>query len=55
MDNGGGKTWDCVYSLGGDTLKICAPRMPGGDRPKEVASKKGTRLLVLKRETKDKK
>jgi RNA polymerase sigma factor (sigma-70 family) len=56
LDNGGGKTWDCVYSLGGDTLKICAPIMPGGDRPSEVASKEGskTRLLVLKRQAKDK-
>jgi hypothetical protein len=57
LDNGGGKTWDCVYSLDGDTLKICAPMMPGGDRPTEVASMEGskTRLLVLKREAKDKK
>jgi uncharacterized protein (TIGR03067 family) len=57
LDNGGGKTWDCVYSLDGDTLQICAPLTPGGDRPKEVASKAGggTRLVVLKREAKDKK
>jgi RNA polymerase sigma factor (sigma-70 family) len=57
LDNGGGKTWDCVYSLDGDTLQICAPLKPGGDRPKEVASKEGsrTRLLVLKREAKEKK
>jgi uncharacterized protein (TIGR03067 family) len=57
LDNGGGKAFDCVYSLDGDTLQICAPMMPGGDRPKEVASKEGskTRLLVLKREAKDKK
>jgi RNA polymerase sigma factor (sigma-70 family) len=57
LDNGGGKTWDCVYSLDGDTLKLCAPLMPGGERPREVDSKEGsnTRLLVLKREAKDKK
>jgi RNA polymerase sigma factor (sigma-70 family) len=54
LDNGGGKTWDCVYSLDGDTLKICAPMMPGGNRPAEVAAKEGTRLLVLKRVAKDK-
>jgi RNA polymerase sigma factor (sigma-70 family) len=54
LDNGGGKTWDCVYSLDGDTLKICAPMMPGGNRPGEVATKDGsqTRLLVLRREAK---
>ena len=53
-DNGGGKSWDCVYSLDGNTLKICAPLMPGGERPTEVASKEGsrTRLLVLKRAAK---
>jgi RNA polymerase sigma factor (sigma-70 family) len=57
LDNGGGKVWDGVYSLAGDTLKICAPMMPGGARPNEVASKVGskTRLLVLKRQAKDKK
>jgi RNA polymerase sigma factor (sigma-70 family) len=56
LDNGT-KTFDCIYSLDGDTLKICAPLFPGGNRPTEVASKKGsnTRLLVLKREVKDKK
>jgi uncharacterized protein (TIGR03067 family) len=57
LDNGRGKTFDCVYSMDGDTLKICAPLEPGGPRPKEVASKAGsnTRLLVLKREAKEKK
>jgi RNA polymerase sigma factor (sigma-70 family) len=57
LDHGGGKTFDCVYSLDGNTLKICGPIMPGGDRPSEVASKKGskTRLLILKREVKEKK
>ena len=56
LDNGGDKKFACVYSLDGDALKICAPLMPGGSRPAEVASKKGssTRLLVLKRQTKDK-
>jgi uncharacterized protein (TIGR03067 family) len=56
MDNGGDKRLDCVYSLDGDTLKICAPLNPGGNRPAEVASKKGsgTRLLTLRRPTQDK-
>jgi uncharacterized protein (TIGR03067 family) len=55
LDNGGGKTWACVYSLDGNTLKICAPRMPGGKRPTEVVAKVGgnTRMLVLKRRAKD--
>jgi RNA polymerase sigma factor (sigma-70 family) len=54
LDNGVGKTFDCVYTLDGDMLTICAPMSPGGDRPKEVASKEGsqTRVLVLKREGK---
>jgi RNA polymerase sigma factor (sigma-70 family) len=55
LDNGT-KAFDCVYSLDGDTLKICAPLMAGGARPTEVATKKGsnTRMLVLKRQAKDK-
>jgi RNA polymerase sigma factor (sigma-70 family) len=57
LDHGGGKTFDCVYSLDGNTLKICGPIVPGGNRPTEVDSKKGsdTRLLVLKRKVKEKK
>jgi RNA polymerase sigma factor (sigma-70 family) len=56
LDNGGGKMFECVYTLDGDSLKICSPVMPGGDRPSEVATKAGskTRLLILKREAKDK-
>jgi uncharacterized protein (TIGR03067 family) len=56
LDNGGGKSWMCVYSLDGNTLKICAPHEPGGDRPAEVSTKEGSRsfLLVLKRAAKDK-
>ena len=56
LDNGGDKKVACVYSLDGDTLKLCAPLKPGGSRPAEVASKKGsgTRLLVFKRQAKDK-
>jgi uncharacterized protein (TIGR03067 family) len=55
LDNGVGKTFAWVYTLDGDTLKICTPLIVGGERPKEVTSKKGsqTRLLVLKREAKD--
>ncbi|MBO0698880.1 MAG: TIGR03067 domain-containing protein, partial [Zavarzinella sp.] len=51
LDNGA-KTFDCVYTLDGDTLTICAPIMPGGPRPTEVASKagSGTRVVVMKRE-----
>jgi RNA polymerase sigma factor (sigma-70 family) len=51
----GGKVLKGVYSLDGNTLKICASD-PGGDRPTEVASKEGSssKLLVLKREAKDK-
>jgi uncharacterized protein (TIGR03067 family) len=48
-----GKTVPGIYELEGDTLKWCAPE-PGskGDRPKELATKPGTRhmLSVLKRE-----
>jgi RNA polymerase sigma factor (sigma-70 family) len=56
LDNGGGKTFDGVYSLDGDTLKICAPVTPGGPRPTEVGTKEGSdrRLVVLKRKAKDK-
>jgi RNA polymerase sigma factor (sigma-70 family) len=48
----GGKSFMGVYSLDGDTLKICLPTDDGGDRPAEVATKEGsnTRLFVLKRE-----
>ena len=40
-----------VYSLDGDTLKMCAGE-PGGERPKDFATKAGDRamLFVLKRE-----
>ena len=55
IDNGKGKTLKGVYSLDGNTLKICWPIDPDGDRPAEVASKEGSKskLLVLKREAKD--
>ena len=55
MDNGGDKKLNCVYTLDGDTLKICAPLNPGGARPTSVDSTKGTgtRLLTLKRKPKD--
>jgi len=55
LDNGGGKSWMSVYSLDGNTLKICSPHEPGGDRPAEVRTKEGSRsfMLVLKREAKD--
>lgn len=57
MDNGEGKTIDCVYALDRDTLKICGPRKNGGPRPAMVATEEGSEsfLLVLKREADDKK
>jgi RNA polymerase sigma factor (sigma-70 family) len=56
LDNGGGKSWMCVYSLDGNQLKICAPSDPGGDRPAMVGTKEGSwsLLLVLKRQANDK-
>jgi RNA polymerase sigma factor (sigma-70 family) len=56
LDNQKGKTFKGVYSLDGDSLKICAPSDPEGNRPTEVATKEGSgsKLLVLKREAKDK-
>jgi uncharacterized protein (TIGR03067 family) len=56
LDNGRGKSWMSVYSLDGNTLKICWPHEPGGDRPTEVGTKEGSRsfMLVLKRQAKDK-
>jgi RNA polymerase sigma factor (sigma-70 family) len=52
LDNGGGKTFECIYMLDGDTLKLCAPANPGGDRPTELTTKEGSksRLLIMKRE-----
>jgi uncharacterized protein (TIGR03067 family) len=51
-----GKSFKGVYSLDGDTLKICLPTDDCGDRPTEVGTKEGsnTRMLVLKRVAKDK-
>jgi RNA polymerase sigma factor (sigma-70 family) len=56
LDHGGGKSWKSVYALDGNTLKICSPHEPGGDRPAEVGTKDGSRsfLLVLKRQAKGK-
>jgi uncharacterized protein (TIGR03067 family) len=56
IDNGKGRTLKGVYSLDGNTLKICWPSDPDGGRPAEVASKEGSKskLLVLKREARDK-
>jgi RNA polymerase sigma-70 factor (ECF subfamily) len=41
LDNGGGKSWMCVYSLEGNTLKICGPQEPGGTDPSWWVRKKG--------------
>jgi uncharacterized protein (TIGR03067 family) len=48
-----GKTMHGIYELTGDTYKVCIG-MPGKERPKEFASKKGSGhvLEVLKREKK---
>jgi RNA polymerase sigma factor (sigma-70 family) len=47
-----GKLVKGVYELKGDELKICIPAAPGSDRPDAVATKAGSRtmLLVLKRQ-----
>jgi uncharacterized protein (TIGR03067 family) len=46
----GDKTSPGIYSLDGDTLKICTDK-PGAERPTEFATKPGTELnvIVLKR------
>ena len=56
LDNRRGKTFKGVYSLDGNSLKICTSSDPEGDRPTEVTTKEGSRskLLELKRENKDK-
>jgi RNA polymerase sigma factor (sigma-70 family) len=56
LDNQKGKTFKGVYSLVGNSLRICMPTDPEGDRPTEVATKEGSgsKLLELKREAKDK-
>ena len=48
---GKGKTMLGIYELTGDTYKVCFA-LPGGERPKEFASKPGskTMLIVMKRE-----
>jgi uncharacterized protein (TIGR03067 family) len=56
LDDEKAKVLNCVYSLEGDTLKICGPRKSGEKRPAEVGTKEGSEsfLLELKRETKEK-
>jgi RNA polymerase sigma factor (sigma-70 family) len=55
---GEGETGPSVYSLEGDTLKLCLPNAGkgGGDRPTEIAAKEGDGriLIVLKREAEEK-
>src|SRR5262249_10245000 len=55
LEGEGARIFNCVYSLDGDTLKICMPRRPGERRPAEVATREGSEsgLLVLKREARD--
>lgn len=47
-----GQTWDGIYSLEGDTLKLCYAAV-GKPRPSEFTSKegRGQLLIVLHRET----
>jgi uncharacterized protein (TIGR03067 family) len=35
-----------VYELDGDTYKVCLPTAPGAERPKELASKEGSGLVL---------
>lgn len=46
-----GKTFQCIYVLDKDDLKICAAKA-GVERPKEFATKEGskTSLMILKRD-----
>jgi uncharacterized protein (TIGR03067 family) len=48
---GKGNTLLGIYEIDGDTYKLCAPSMPGKERPKEFTAKKGTGfgIQVLKR------
>ena len=48
-----GKVVKAVYELSGDTLRVCYA-LEGGERPKELATKEGSPLLMLtyKREKK---
>jgi RNA polymerase sigma factor (sigma-70 family) len=52
-----GKSMKGLYVLVGDTLKICSPIPIGGDRPAEVATREGSRsmLIVFKRQKPDEK
>jgi len=38
-----------IYSIDGDTLKICGPRVKDGDRPTEFKASEDVDLIVLKR------
>jgi RNA polymerase sigma factor (sigma-70 family) len=40
-------TYRAIYALDGDTLKICRTETTGLDRPTELASKPGSRVLFL--------
>src|SRR5438067_9143349 len=45
-----GKTMKGVYELKGDELKVCMPRTPESERPREFTSKDGCVILYLKRD-----
>jgi uncharacterized protein (TIGR03067 family) len=42
----GGVTMLGIYELDGDTYKVCLPTAPGAERPKEMASKEGSGLVL---------
>jgi hypothetical protein len=51
-----GKTTSGLYEIDGDTLRLCHPGLPGGDRPSVLESKEGSTdyLWTLKRSDKEK-
>jgi uncharacterized protein (TIGR03067 family) len=46
-DQDKGKEMHGIYELGKDTLKWCTAEPGGKDRPKEFATKEGTRLMLV--------
>lgn len=49
-----GKMLPCIFIVDKDELKICAATKPGQDRPKEFATKEGSKsmMMTLKRDNK---
>jgi len=50
-----GKITACLYEIDGDTLRLCHPEVPGGDRPRTLDSKESSTdyLWTLKRSDKE--